>query len=65
MSHIHWHAPYCADGGNACLQLGHDTAGTPHLRETADPKRIIATTPAALTALATAARGGTLPRFRR
>lgn len=61
MPHIDWHAPYCADGGNACLQVGHDTAGTPHLRETADPGRVIATTPGALAALAAAARHGALP----
>lgn len=64
MLEITWHEPYCSGGGNACLQLGHDATGTPHLRETAEPGRVIAITPAALAALTTAARRGTLPHPR-
>lgn len=61
MQSIHWQEPFCADGGNACLQLGRGAGGTIHLRETSDPDRVIATTPEALKALGSAARHGTLP----
>ncbi|UGY93539.1 DUF397 domain-containing protein [Streptomyces gobiensis] len=60
MSEITWQEPFCGGGGNACLQLGYDETGTPHLRETEHPDQILTTTPTALTALITAARHGTL-----
>jgi hypothetical protein len=37
MPEITWQEPFCGGGGNACLQLGYDDNGTPHLRETAQP----------------------------
>jgi hypothetical protein len=59
---ITWEPPYCGgDGGNACLQLGRGAGGTIHLRETAAPDLVIATTPHALMALRSAARKDTLP----
>jgi hypothetical protein len=60
---ITWEPPFCGgDGGNACLQLGRGAEGTIHLRETAAPNLVIATTPHALKALSSVARRGALPR---
>ncbi|MEV4435063.1 DUF397 domain-containing protein [Streptomyces sp. NPDC049555] len=60
MSEITWQAPYCAGGGNACIQIGHTTDGTPVLRETARPGELVVTTPGALRDFVEAAKRGDL-----
>ncbi|GHG70489.1 DUF397 domain-containing protein [Streptomyces griseocarneus] len=60
MPEIRWQDPLCANGGNACLQIGHTPDGTPVLRETAHPTELITTTPAGLRNLIEAAKRGEL-----
>ncbi|GAA0431716.1 hypothetical protein [Streptomyces luteireticuli] len=60
MSEIRWQEPLCGAGGNACIQIGHTTTGTPILRETARPHETIATTRDALRNLVEAAKRGEL-----
>ncbi|MEU1312894.1 hypothetical protein ABZ419_28920 [Streptomyces cinnamoneus] len=60
MSEIKWQEPFCAGGGNACLQIGHTADGTPILRETTHPDELIRTTPQGLRNLIEAAKRGEL-----
>ncbi|MEX2981329.1 DUF397 domain-containing protein [Streptomyces sp. C36] len=60
MSDIKWQEPFCAGGGNACLQIGHTPDGTPILRETSRPDELITTTPQSLRNLIEAAKRGEL-----
>ncbi|MEV8476579.1 DUF397 domain-containing protein [Streptomyces sp. NPDC051173] len=61
MSQIQWQTPFCGgDGGNACIQIGHTTDGTPILRETARPNELITTTRESLRYLIEAAKRGEL-----
>ncbi|MFI0778144.1 DUF397 domain-containing protein [Streptomyces sp. NPDC021212] len=60
MSHIQWRkSSYSGDvDGNNCVELAHGAGVSVLLRESDEPKTVIATTPAALRALARAARAG-------
>ncbi|MEU5421303.1 hypothetical protein ACFY1P_32905 [Streptomyces sp. NPDC001407] len=60
MSEIRWQEPLCANGGNACLQIGHTATGTPILRETTRPDELITTTREGLRNLIEAAKRGEL-----
>ncbi|MCD9145946.1 DUF397 domain-containing protein [Streptomyces albireticuli] len=60
MSEIKWQEPYCAGGGNACLQIGHTIDGTPILRETSRPEDLLVTTREGLRSLVEAAKRGEL-----
>ncbi len=60
MSEITWQEPYCAGGGNACIQIGHTADGTPVLRETARPGELVVTTREGLRNLVEAAKRGEL-----
>lgn len=63
MSDIKWQEPFCSGGGNACLQLGFTSDGTPHVRETARPDEIIKATRDGLRHLILATRRGDLARM--
>lgn len=60
MSDIKWQEPFCAGGGNACLQIGHTTDGTPIIRETSAPHELVTTTPQGLRNFIEAAKRGEL-----
>ncbi len=60
MSHIQWRkSSYSADApDNACVELAHAPDTAILLRESDEPQTVIATTPAALRALARAVKAG-------
>ncbi|MEV5141125.1 hypothetical protein AB0K71_22820 [Streptomyces syringium] len=60
MSDIKWEEPYCAGGGNACIQIGHTAAGIPILRETSRPDELVTTTREGLRSFIEAAKRGEL-----
>ncbi|AZQ73856.1 MULTISPECIES: DUF397 domain-containing protein [Streptomyces] len=60
MSEIHWQEPFCSGGGNACIQIGLTTDGTPILRETARPHELVTTTREGLRNFVEAAKRGEL-----
>ena len=60
MSHIQWRkSSYSGDAeGNNCVELAHSAGMTVLLRESDEPRTVIATPPAALRALTRAAKAG-------
>ncbi|AEM87133.1 DUF397 domain-containing protein [Streptomyces violaceusniger] len=60
MSHIQWRkSSYSADApDNACVELAHAPDAAILLRESDEPRTVIATTPAALRALTRAVKAG-------
>ncbi|MBB5116621.1 hypothetical protein AF335_29205 [Streptomyces eurocidicus] len=60
MYEIQWQEPFCGNGGNACIQIGHAADGTPILRETTRPKELVVTTREGLRNLIEAAKRGDL-----
>ncbi|MFI8940462.1 hypothetical protein [Streptomyces syringium] len=63
MTEIKWEEPFCAGGGNACIQIGHTVDGTPILRETARPDELVTTTREGLRNFIEAAKRGELDHF--
>ncbi|MFF4157158.1 hypothetical protein [Streptomyces sp. NPDC001678] len=60
MPGIQWQEPICGGGGNACIQIGLTTDGTPILRETARPHELVTTTREGLRNFVEAAKRGEL-----
>ncbi|MDJ0342675.1 DUF397 domain-containing protein [Streptomyces sp. H10-C2] len=61
MSQLRWQKSSFSEGGAAnCVELAAGPAGTPHLRESDDPARVVTTTPAALRAFLRAVKSGKL-----
>ncbi|MEV0275464.1 DUF397 domain-containing protein [Streptomyces sp. NPDC050610] len=57
MAQLHWRKSSFSEGHTeACVEVAVDEAGTSHLRESDDPARVIATTPAAFRAFVRAVR---------
>lgn len=63
MAQLRWQkSSYSEGGADTCVEIAAPTTSRPHLRESATPGTVIATTPAALRAFLGGVKGGTLGR---
>lgn len=64
MTPLHWRkSSFSTAEGDNCVELAADAAGTPHLRESDDPSRVVRTSRPALGAFLRAVKAGMFDRL--